>query len=102
MEEKKELTTIDQPGNMPVQSDLLSLAIKEGADIEQLEDVIRGTDVVLPEIHLDTTRGVLNVAEGRLPHPPDRHDPAGNPDVGAPGFVGEAAGDVRRMCRDVE
>ena len=40
MEEKKELTTIDQPGNMPVQSDLLSLAIKEGADIEQLEKLM--------------------------------------------------------------
>ena len=39
-EDKKELTTIEQPGHMPVQSDLLSLAIQQGAGVDQLEKLM--------------------------------------------------------------
>lgn len=40
MEEKKELTKIDQPGNMPVQLDALTLAIEKGADLNQIEKLM--------------------------------------------------------------
>ena len=39
-DENKKMAVIDQPGNMPVQSDLLSLAIKQGAGVDQLEKLM--------------------------------------------------------------
>lgn len=39
-EAKKELVATEQPSMMPVQSDLLSLAIKEGAGVDQLEKLM--------------------------------------------------------------
>ena len=64
------------------------------ADIHQPEGIIHSTEVVLPEIHLDPPVRVLDMAERRLPHSSQRHDPARDRNLARRRVVGKRCNDL--------